>query len=128
MSVQVRSTGRAVVVGAAGVDYVGHQGINISPRISAASGAERLCAFYVWLEPGAETVTHHHTDEETVVLVLKGSNELLSGDDLTDRLQVSSGDLVFIPAGCPHKVVAGPEGAYALEVRSGNAENSVVME
>ncbi|RSS81162.1 cupin domain-containing protein [Streptomyces sp. WAC06614] len=128
MALREKTAARVRVVTGGNDDYVGAQGMKISPRISADTGAERLCAFYVCLEAGAETAMHHHCAEETVVLVLEGSNELWFGDRLEETVEVNTGDLVFIPAGCPHKVLAGPDGVTALEIRSGAMENTVVVE
>ncbi|MFE5827700.1 cupin domain-containing protein [Streptomyces erythrochromogenes] len=127
MSAGVKSTSRVVVAGRGGGDYVAAQGMNVSPRISAATGANRLCAFYVSLEAGAETAVHHHSNEETVVLVLEGNNKVWFGDGLEEVVEVHTGDLVFIPARCPHKVLAGPQGVTALEIRSGAMETTALM-
>ncbi|MFE5681565.1 hypothetical protein [Streptomyces erythrochromogenes] len=85
MSSAVKPTRRVAVVNRGDSDYVGAQGMKVSPRISAATGADRLCAFYVSLEAGAETAAHHHSNEETVVLVLEGSNKVWFGDGLPRR-------------------------------------------
>jgi uncharacterized RmlC-like cupin family protein len=122
------SAGNQAVLVSAGADLVGPQGIRISERVSTESvGARRMCAAFVGLGPGERTAVHHHDGEETVVLLTAGSCEVFSGDDLAGRVVMRSGDVLFIPAGCVHRVAAGAQGFTAFEVRTGGADRTVVV-
>ncbi|MGW1991598.1 cupin domain-containing protein [Embleya sp. NPDC001921] len=111
-----------------GADVVGAQGIRISERVSAATvGAGRLCGFFATLGPGERTAVHHHEDEETIVLLTAGSCDVFSGEGLTGGVRMRVGDVVFIPAGCVHQVLAGPHGFTVFEVRSGATDRTVVV-
>lgn len=111
-----------------GADLVGAQGVRISERVSAATvGAGRLCGFFATLGPGERTAVHHHEDEETIVLLTAGSCDVFSGEGLTGGVRMRVGDVVFIPSGCVHQVLAGPHGFTVFEVRSGATDRTVVV-
>ncbi|WP_078980232.1 hypothetical protein [Embleya scabrispora] len=121
-------TTKAVLV-PAGADLVGAQGVRISERVSTATvGSARLCGFFATLGPGERTAVHHHAEEETVVLLTAGSCDVFSGAGLSGGVHMRVGDVVFIPSGCVHQVLAGPHGFTAFEVRSGGMDRTELVD
>jgi quercetin dioxygenase-like cupin family protein len=51
-------------------------GVRTRLLLSAASGAESLCMFEQWSEPGQGAPTHTHFGVEEVILVVEGSAEV----------------------------------------------------
>jgi quercetin dioxygenase-like cupin family protein len=64
------------------------------------------------LEPGAEVPEHSHENEQLGVLI-EGSMSFTVGDE---HDEVRPGSFWRILANVPHSVVAGPDGAVAVEV------------
>ena len=86
------------------VDHSGHEreqwrpGVLTRMRISADTGAEGLCVFEQWCDPGCGAPTHLHAVEE-VLSVLIGEAEMWVGEQ---RATVTTGQSVVVPAGRPH--------------------------
>lgn len=53
------------------------------------------------VEPGGETVLHHHVRSEEIYLFTAGSGRMRLGDEEAD---VRAGDAVVIPPGTPHNL------------------------
>ncbi len=71
--------------------------------ISAESaGTNALCMHLVTLPPGARSAPHLHAHHETAVYVLSGEAGMEYGEGLRERLTVSAGQFVYIPANVPH--------------------------
>ncbi|WP_262272277.1 cupin domain-containing protein [Microvirga yunnanensis] len=66
--------------------------------ISAETGAEHLCVFEQWCDPGCGAPAHLHTVEE-VLTVLAGHAEIWTGDE---RATVPTGQSVIVPVGHQH--------------------------
>ena len=66
--------------------------------VSALTGAERLCVFEQFCDPGRGAPTHLHAVEE-VLSVLIGEAEMWVGEE---RATVTTGQSVVVPAGRPH--------------------------
>lgn len=84
----------------------------LAPGVTAkiASG-EKLMFSLVALEPNAVVPEHSHPHEQMGMLV-SGILELT----VAGTLQVLSGNEIYlVPGGVPHKAVAGPAGAVALD-------------
>ncbi len=75
---------------------------------------ERLMVLYLVLEPGAVVPDHTHPHEQMGYL-LEGSWEMIIGGE---RKSLARGDGYLIPSNVNHSVVAGPEGAIALDIFS----------
>jgi quercetin dioxygenase-like cupin family protein len=73
-------------------------GVSTRMLISAAVGAQQLCIFEQWCEPGTGAPTHHHAVEE-VVTVLEGEAEVWLNES---RANLKPGQSVIVPAGQPH--------------------------
>ena len=78
-----------------------------------ASG-EKVMLSLVTLAPGAVVPEHAHPHEQMGMMV-SGTMELtVAGETRT----LSGNAIYLVPGGVPHKAVAGPEGAVALDVFS----------
>ncbi len=64
------------------------------------------------LEPGAEVPEHSHDNEQLGVLIAGSLSFTIGGE----HGEVRPGSFWRILANVPHSVVAGPEGAVAVEV------------
>jgi quercetin dioxygenase-like cupin family protein len=80
----------------------------VSGRVVAG---ERSSLVVVELDPGSEVAEHSHPHEQLGVLV-EGSLRFRIGDETRE---LGPGATWSIPGGVPHQVVAGPEGALAVE-------------
>ena len=68
-------------------------------RASAALGAERLCVFEQWSQPGTGAPRHLHPEDEELILVLSGRGSL----ELDGRQEgLEAGDTVVLPPGVWH--------------------------
>jgi len=73
-------------------------GVSTRMLISAAVGAQQLCIFEQWCEPGTGAPTHHHAVEE-VVTVLEGEAEVWVNES---RTNLKPGQSLIVRAGQPH--------------------------
>lgn len=73
---------------------------------------ERLTFVVVELDPGAIVPRHAHENEQLGVLA-RGSMRFRIGDEERD---LGPGDTWSIPSNAEHEVIAGPDGAVAIEV------------
>jgi len=77
----------------------------------AVSGEEAALTA-IEIEPNAVVPEHSHPNEQTGILI-KGSLTFRIGDE---RRELEPGALWVIPADVPHDVVAGPDGAFLVEL------------
>ena len=77
----------------------------------AVQGAQVTMAI-VELTPHSVVARHQHPNEQ-VGIMLSGSMVFTVGDE---RRELVAGDTYAIPANVPHDVVAGPDGAVAIDV------------
>ena len=120
--------GRVVQAGEA---YLGKQGLNYTPGISAATvGSRALWVGSVVLPPGGRTKAHIHENHESAFYVMSGDEvELWTGEDLNEKAVAHAGDYLYIPAGVPHVAVnRGAIPALCVGARTDpNEQESVVM-
>ena len=76
-------------------------------------GAYEVCE--EWCPAGFASRPHMHTLSHETFYVLQGSATFLLGDEKHDG---KPGDLIHIPPGVPHQMVAGEEGVRVLMVYS----------
>jgi len=76
--------------------------------------AAHISMAVVELSPNSVVPEHHHHNEQ-LGIVLKGSMVFTIGGE---RRELVAGDTYNIPGNVPHDVVAGPEGAVAIDVFS----------
>jgi uncharacterized RmlC-like cupin family protein len=96
----------------------------------ARTGASRLWAGTVTVEPGAKTGPHHHGELETVLYVVKGRARMRWGDRLEFSDEAGPGDFIYVPPFVPHQEInACPdEACEAVVVRSGQEPVVVNLE
>ena len=79
---------------------------------------------YFRLDPGVRLpFGHTHGEQEEVYLVLSGSARVAIGDEI---VELGAWDAVRIPAGSPHGMESGPEGAEILAFGAPNTDNKDV--
>jgi uncharacterized RmlC-like cupin family protein len=87
----------------------------------ARTGATKLWAGTVTVQPGAKTGPHHHGELETVLYVVRGRARMRWGERLEYADEAGPGDFIYVPPYVPHQEInANPaEVCEAVVVRSG---------
>jgi uncharacterized RmlC-like cupin family protein len=87
----------------------------------ARTGASKLWAGTVVVEPAARTAAHHHGELETVLYIVRGRARFRWGDHLEYVAEAGPGDFIYVPPYVPHQEMnARPdEPVEAVVVRSG---------
>lgn len=97
-------------------------GMTRAAAITAArTGAEKLWAGTVLVEPAARTAAHHHGPVETVLYIATGHALFRWGDHLEFSEEAHPGDFIFVPPYVPHQELnaRADEPVEAVVVRSG---------
>lgn len=87
----------------------------------ARTGASKLWAGTVVVQPAARTGAHHHGELETVLYIVRGHARFRWGDRLEYVADAAPGDFIYVPPYVPHQEMnALPhEPVEAVVVRSG---------
>src|SRR5271169_5449669 len=87
----------------------------------ASTGASKLWAGTVVVEPNAKTGAHHHGDVETVLYIIKGRARMRWGEKLEFVNEAGPGDFIYVPPFVPHQEINArrDEPVEAVVVRSG---------
>ena len=87
----------------------------------ARTGASKLWAGTVIVEPAVRTAAHHHGELETVLYIVRGRARFRWGDHLEHVEEAGPGDFIYVPPYVPHQEMnARPdEPVEAVVVRSG---------
>lgn len=87
----------------------------------ARTGAQKLWAGTVVVQPNAKTGPHHHGELETVLYIVKGRARMRWGERLEFSDEADAGDFIYVPPYVPHQEInALPnEPCEAVVVRSG---------
>lgn len=87
----------------------------------ARTGASKLWAGTVVVEPAARTGAHHHGELETVLYIVRGRARFRWGEMLEYVEEAGPGDFIYVPPFVPHQEMnARPdEPVEAVVVRSG---------
>jgi uncharacterized RmlC-like cupin family protein len=87
----------------------------------ASTGASRLWAGTVVVQPNVKTGAHHHGELETVLYIVRGRARFRWGDRLEFVDEAGPGDFIYVPPFVPHQEInARPdEPVEAVVVRSG---------
>jgi uncharacterized RmlC-like cupin family protein len=86
----------------------------------AATGATKLWAGTVTVNPHAKTGPHHHGELETVLYIVRGRARMRWGAQLEYAGIAEAGDFIYVPPFVPHQEInAGTEVCEAVVVRSG---------
>jgi uncharacterized RmlC-like cupin family protein len=87
----------------------------------ARTGANKLWAGTVVVQPDAKTGAHHHGELETVLYVVKGRARFRWGEHLEFVDEAGPGDFIYVPPYVPHQEInADPNSPVeCVVVRSG---------
>ena len=87
----------------------------------ARTGADKLWAGTVIVEPAARTAAHHHGHVETVLYVVRGHALMRWGDHLEFSDEAGPGDFIYVPPYVPHQEMnaRSDEPVECVVVRSG---------
>ena len=87
----------------------------------ASTGASKLWAGTVVVQPGAKTGPHHHGELETVLYVVRGRARMRWGEQLEFSAEANAGDFIYVPPYVPHQEINGDlsQPCEAVVVRSG---------
>ena len=87
----------------------------------ARTGASKLWAGTVVVEPNAKTGPHHHGELETVLYVIRGRARMRWGDHLEFSGEAGPGDFIYVPPFVPHQEInaLADQVCEAVVVRSG---------
>jgi uncharacterized RmlC-like cupin family protein len=87
----------------------------------ARTGASKLWAGTVVVEPDARTGPHHHGELETVLYVVRGRARMRWGERLEFSEEAGPGDFIYVPPYVPHQEINAlpDEPCEAVVVRSG---------
>jgi uncharacterized RmlC-like cupin family protein len=66
----------------------------------ASTGAVKLWAGTVVVEPYVKTGAHHHGELETVLYIVKGGARFRWGDRLAFVAEAGPGDFIYVPPSC----------------------------
>lgn len=88
---------------------------------NARTGANKLWAGNVVVEPNARTAAHHHGELETVLYIVRGRARMRWGDHLEFTEEAGPGDFIYVPPFVPHQEMNArdDEPVEAVIVRSG---------
>jgi uncharacterized RmlC-like cupin family protein len=87
----------------------------------ARTGASKLWAGTMVVQPDAKTGPHHHGELETVLYVVKGRARMRWGDHLEFSDEAEPGDFIYVPPFVPHQEINAlpDEVCECVVVRSG---------
>jgi uncharacterized RmlC-like cupin family protein len=87
----------------------------------ARTGANKLWAGTVVVQPNAKTGPHHHGELETVLYVVKGRVRMRWGERLEFSAEANQGDFIYVPPYVPHQEInaSAEESCEAVVVRNG---------
>jgi uncharacterized RmlC-like cupin family protein len=87
----------------------------------ARTGASKLWAGTVVVQPNAKTGAHHHGEVETVLYIIKGRARMRWGEKLEFMEEAGPGDFIYVPPFVPHQEINAKrdEPVEAVVVRSG---------
>ena len=87
----------------------------------ARTGASKLWAGTVVVQPDAKTGPHHHGELETVLCIVRGRARMRWGDRLEFSDEAGPGDFIYVPPYVPHQEInAGADLAlHCVLARSG---------
>ncbi len=110
-------------------EVMGKQSLPYFLGISGGSaGATGISMNLVVVPPGGAAEPHSHRGFETAVYMVRGEVEVRYGPTLGERLTLSAGEFLFIPADLPHQPVNhDPDRpAFALVARNdANEQESI---
>jgi uncharacterized RmlC-like cupin family protein len=87
----------------------------------AKTGASKLWAGTVVVQPAARSGAHHHGELETVLYIVRGRARFRWGEQLEFVAEAGPGDFIYVPPYVPHQEMnaRADEPVEAVVVRSG---------
>jgi len=87
----------------------------------ARTGASKLWAGTVVVQPDVKSSPHHHGELETVLYVVRGRARMRWGETLEFSEEAGPGDFIYVPPFVPHQEInaRADEPCEAVVVRSG---------
>ena len=112
-----------------GGTYAGKQGFDYFEGIAKESvGSQGVCMHILNVPPGGRAKAHKHATHETAIYVISGNATMYWGDKLENVMEIGPGDMIYIPADCPHLPFnAGTEPAVAVIARTDPHEQESVV-
>ena len=109
--------------------YEGKQGFSYFEGVAKETvGSEAICMHIVRIPPGGRAKAHKHATHETAVYVISGATEMYWGDGLEHHMEITAGELAYIPADVPHLALnRGTEEAVAVLARTDPHEQESVV-
>jgi quercetin dioxygenase-like cupin family protein len=89
-------------------------GMTVREFVGAAS-ARGVSCYAIQLAPNAAFPANYHKAAEEIVFVTRGTARTKVG---AEEFDLRPGNLIYIPPGTHHSIVAGPEGFEAFTVQS----------
>jgi len=71
----------------------------------ARTGASKLWAGTVNIDPNAKTGAHHHGELESVIYVVSGRARMRWGEHLEFTAEAGPGDFIYVPPYVPHQEI-----------------------
>lgn len=112
-----------------GATYAGKQGFSYFEGIAReTTGSSAICMHLLTIPPGGRAKAHKHATHETAIYVLSGTTIMHWGEQLENTMEISAGELLYIPADMPHLPFnPGPEPATAVIARTDPHEQESVV-
>jgi uncharacterized RmlC-like cupin family protein len=113
-----------------GQTYVGKQGFTYGSGASAETvGAQHICMNVLPMPQGARAKAHYHKGIETIAYMLTGECAVYYGDKLEQRVQVHTGDQVFVPVDLAHAPCneSGAPCTWIVVHSSGSDQDGIVL-
>jgi uncharacterized RmlC-like cupin family protein len=109
--------------------YAGKQGFSYFEGIASETvGSKGVCMHLLTIPPGGRAKAHKHATHETAIYVLSGVTEMFWGERLENRMTISAGEMLYIPADMPHLPFnPGTEPASAVIARTDPHEQESVV-
>ena len=87
----------------------------------ARTGAEKLWAGTMLVEPAAKTGPHHHGELETVLYIVRGRARFRWGQHMEYVDEAGAGDFIYVPPFVPHQEInaSTTEVCEAVVIRDG---------
>lgn len=111
-------------------EYTGKQGFAYIEGVSRETvGSTAICMHLLTIPPGGRAKAHKHDTHETAIYVLSGTAVMYWGQSLEHRMEISAGEMIYIPADMPHLPFnPGPAPATAVIARTDpNEQESVTL-
>jgi uncharacterized RmlC-like cupin family protein len=91
------------------------------------TGATKLWAGTVTIQPGAKTGAHHHGDLESVIYVVNGLARLRWGERLEYVAEAEAGDFIYVPPYVPHQEINGSDDLQLQCVLARSGQQGLVV-